>query len=832
MNTLNKKFLKKNKSAFTLVELIIVITILSILATISFISFQGYTKNARDSNRTATISNLQEWLDLYWIQTTKYPEPEWKVLSWSLNWVQLTKVWTIWETITRLIKSSNVPQDPNWWSYAYWISADNKYYQIWTTLENTTTYNNLTKNIYANNWNYRAKVVWNYIYPLKLNWKFYSLPSLLFTWIWWELSNENNAKFIIDKWENIPYQWNWEINNTQTTTELLEIITWSWWLSLTWVEIPVITSNEFKDENYSIWELSKLWLSKEQVWQVIYWNEYMWNTNVSPNTWWSSWWDSWWWSSSPTYNNCEWWSQSWYTYTWINHNQTKPLTKEETIPNWTRNYWAEATCNDWVITITNEQTNISCTSWYVEQWWNCVQDICWQNIPTNWQSNATSQTVSQNWTYNTTPWVCTFTCNANYTYDTWTNTCVANTKTTSCTWLPTNAVWNTVSSITQTWDWTNWLPLENWTYNTATSTANCNYKCGTNYHTEDSWVSCISNTKSCSITNWTWQQTWNWNSWWSCSVVSCNSWYYSNWNSCELSSCTFNWNTITNWNTVTAYQTSIVAYWSSCVSQTRTCTNWSLSWSYTYSSCSVQAPTWTQLDSNCTIPDITVWSQIWAWCNSTLWSWFEWWKQNNWADGIISTCYSYNETNTPANCPIATTSNSMYSNKKERSWSAASMISWTVDNIWWKLYTWSWTSWLSANCKWWDFSSTSTNSNCPCPTWRHVPTDNEWTILSTTLNWWNICETSTWWQCSWLGWSWNDWRTINNNIIQALKIPLAGRRDIDGISFYYRGYNASLWSSSISGTSVYHRNFLRSYDTVRRVTNTDTNGFSVRCIKD
>jgi prepilin-type N-terminal cleavage/methylation domain-containing protein len=49
---------KINDFGFTLVELIIVITILAILSAIAFISFQGYTKSSRDSNRLATLKNI------------------------------------------------------------------------------------------------------------------------------------------------------------------------------------------------------------------------------------------------------------------------------------------------------------------------------------------------------------------------------------------------------------------------------------------------------------------------------------------------------------------------------------------------------------------------------------------------------------------------------------------------------------------------------------------------------------------------------------------------------------------------------------------------------
>ena len=64
-------------------------------------------------------------------------------------------------------------------------------------------------------------------------------------------------------------------------------------------------------------------------------------------------------------------------------------------------------------------------------------------------------------------------------------------------------------------------------------------------------------------------------------------WYIYTW--CNPSSiwvCALPWGwTIASWSSVTAYSSS-VACGSTCVSQTRTCVNWILNWSYQYSSCS------------------------------------------------------------------------------------------------------------------------------------------------------------------------------------------------------------------------------------------------------
>jgi uncharacterized protein (TIGR02145 family) len=68
---------------------------------------------------------------------------------------------------------------------------------------------------------------------------------------------------------------------------------------------------------------------------------------------------------------------------------------------------------------------------------------------------------------------------------------------------------------------------------------------------------------------------------------------------------------------------------------------------------------------------------------------------------------------------------------------------------------------------------------------------------------------------------------------QALKIPLAGGRNIDGSSFYGRGSFAVFWSSSaFDATSAYYRYMLYGNVTVDRNILAKTRSYSVRCVKD
>ncbi len=64
--------------------------------------------------------------------------------------------------------------------------------------------------------------------------------------------------------------------------------------------------------------------------------------------------------------------------------------------------------------------------------------------------------------------------------------------------------------------------------------------------------------------------------------------------------CTFNGNTVSHGASVTAYQSSSVPYGSSCSSQSRSCSNGTLSGSYAHASCSVTPA------ANCTLNGVTV----------------------------------------------------------------------------------------------------------------------------------------------------------------------------------------------------------------------------------
>ena len=65
--------LKKGRSGFTLVELMIVITVIAILATIAVASFTRVQKQARDTKRKGDMQTLATSLQAYFTENNSYP---------------------------------------------------------------------------------------------------------------------------------------------------------------------------------------------------------------------------------------------------------------------------------------------------------------------------------------------------------------------------------------------------------------------------------------------------------------------------------------------------------------------------------------------------------------------------------------------------------------------------------------------------------------------------------------------------------------------------------------------------------------------------------------
>jgi len=197
-------------------------------------------------------------------------------------------------------------------------------------------------------------------------------------------------------------------------------------------------------------------------------------------------------------------------------------------------------------------------------------------------------------------------------------------------------------------------------------------------------------------------------------------------------------------------------------------------------------PDWTVQDSNCSLPDVTIGSQTWAGCNSTLWIWIDYTPWH---------CYNYAWTNNWSNCGWYSSKESDYNSV----W---------VDNIWGKLYTWD-------------------NAQNACGTWYHLPSIEEWTTAMISLGCTDtVSSTTTWWKCAWLWWK------NNGTLKDKLKLPIAGFRNTDGVSFNHRGNYTRLWASSVSGSGGRWVTLGRYNDTVLRRSRGKAYGFSVRCIKD
>lgn len=336
-----------NNQAFTLVELIVTIAILAILWTIAFISLQWYSEQSRDSTRISDISTIKTSLELFQLESWKYPLPtSWVdiTFSWAVVWNQ----WTFWESVYKNVsKLDKIPTDPLTNSvYTYSVTQKRNEYELaWVVETDWFAYNSnlpLRESLESksNAWNNEAIaiVTWNYNWEMaKTNsWSIcdiLSTPTIVssdivtstdleqisinkrFVFNWYKNlpSSYVGSKFKMDGWFNFEptklLSYRWDCSSLETSiTERIKALKWLQesysWSIISW------DGNIIRILSLDLWKINQ----PEWTWTVTIWN----SASVSVNTvgWVTIWWG---WvflttSTTPTARSTWWWEIVWITW--------------------------------------------------------------------------------------------------------------------------------------------------------------------------------------------------------------------------------------------------------------------------------------------------------------------------------------------------------------------------------------------------------------------------------------------------------------------------------------------------------------------------------------
>ena len=239
----------------------------------------------------------------------------------------------------------------------------------------------------------------------------------------------------------------------------------------------------------------------------------------------------------------------------------------------------------------------TCTGLPENAKWNSVSDITQTWNGSSWEP---SNVGSFNKTASTEE--CRFKCNEHFSWEN--SQCVADTQPATCIGLPDNAEWNTVRSITQSWNGSDWTPLATGTYNTVPSTEECRFKCKEEYHWEN--PGCVSNIRVNA----------------QCSGLPVN----ASWNS--VSSINQNWTSSNGWQPSTTGVYNTVESSEEC----RFKCNEHYNWSIATSTCNPETQ-----QGNCsgTLPEHAVWND-----NGANGKFTQTWSSSGWTPASYASSYS------------------------------------------------------------------------------------------------------------------------------------------------------------------------------------------------
>lgn len=261
----------------------------------------------------------------------------------------------------------------------------------------------------------------------------------------------------------------------------------------------------------------------------------------------------------------------------------------------------------------------------------------------------------------------------------------SNSRQVNCSWLPNWWVWNSVSTITQNWNWSTWLPTSTWSYNTTPTNSECRFTCDS-WYIRSNW-NCIEIPNSLSLShipnyrNFTisWNASWlisntcklqyskdSWSTWTDLTWLN-----YDCWNTLSSTSINLPWDGFWSWSTISIklINTSgdeLWTFWNNLTCSSKTASSSSTPtidedcngvWNnYTYTQTWKWVNTWQRAsDDWCDL-----WSIIWSigwWC-SIIWqtwksNWSSVWNRDacnwswHWASyhaqcQAVSTTYYYN----------------------------------------------------------------------------------------------------------------------------------------------------------------------------------------------
>lgn len=123
--------------AFTLVELLVTITVLSIIITIGTLAVIQNFATSNDAARLSSYDLIVKNMDIYFLDTSEYPEPD-DAVDVTFSGTVLWKQWVFGESVGRKIKNfgSDIPMDPSYDTYfSYSITQNAQEYELAGILE-------------------------------------------------------------------------------------------------------------------------------------------------------------------------------------------------------------------------------------------------------------------------------------------------------------------------------------------------------------------------------------------------------------------------------------------------------------------------------------------------------------------------------------------------------------------------------------------------------------------------------------------------------------------------------------------------------------------------